>query len=98
MHYALFSIALYVIVLYLTLNAPRVFLSDHAPGGGQEGHIVPPTSCINPDRKILFTWNLAQSYFLVLQKIGRKKIQNCSSSDADVTNYVNFFKNCAKNG
>ena len=35
-------------------------------------HSAPP--CVNPDRKMLLTWNLAQSYFAVLQKKWQKKI------------------------
>ena len=53
--------------------------------------IVPP--CINPDRKMLLTWNLTQSYFVMLQKFGKKKNQNYSYSDDDVTNYVKILKN-----
>ena len=46
---------------------------------------------------LLTLWNLVQSYFAMLQKIIRKKIQNCSCKDDDVTNYVNFFeKLCEK--
>ena len=33
----------------------------------------------------------------VTKKLVEKKPQNCSYSDNDVINYVNFFKNCAKN-
>ena len=33
----------------------------------------------------------------VTKKLVEKKNQNCSYSDNDVINYVNFFKNCAKN-
>ena len=45
----------------LTLSALGYFcLTMH------QGHIVP--LCVNPDRKMLLTWNLAQSYFVVLQK------------------------------
>ena len=29
----------------------------------------------------------------MLQKIGKKKNQNCSYSDDEVTNYVSFLKN-----
>ena len=34
----------------------------------------------------------------VTKKLVEKKIQNCNYSDDDVTNYVNFLKNYAKNG
>ena len=41
---------------------PGEFLSDHAPGGA---HSVPD---VNPKRKMLSTYNLSQSYFVMLQK------------------------------
>ena len=41
-----------------------VFLSGGA-------HSAP--ACIKPDRKLLLTWNLAQLYFVVLQKKWLKK-------------------------
>ena len=54
----------YFTVLYLpflTLSAPGYFCL-----------IMPwsahPPPCVNPDRKMLLTWNLAQSYFVMLQK------------------------------
>ena len=43
---------------------PRIFLSDHAQGKAYST----PSSCINPNREMLLTWNLAQSYFVTLQK------------------------------
>ena len=57
--------------------------------------IVNPICPVNPDRKMLLTWNLAQSYFAMLQTNWLKKFQNIGD---DVTNYVNFLKNYAKNG
>ena len=45
-------------VVGLTLSAPPgVFLSDHATGG--RGHVLLSSSCLNPDRKMLLTWNMA---------------------------------------
>ena len=39
-------------------------------GEGGGSHSVPPN--VNFDRRMLLTWNLAQSYFGMLQKNGRK--------------------------
>ena len=64
----------------INLNCPGVFLSDDTPGS------------INPDRKILLTRNLAQSYFVMLKKMAEKKFQNFSNRDDDLTTYVNFVK------
>ena len=72
---------------------PRVFLSDYVQGR----HIAPP--CKNADSKRRLTWNLAQSHFVVLQKIGRKKFSKhfCRHRDDYITNYVNLFeKLCEK--
>ena len=74
----------YFTVLYL----PFLTLSHSAPA---------PPLCVNPDRKMLLTWNSTQSYFVMLQKNWRKKkFQICSYSNDGVTNYVNFLKNYAK--
>ena len=61
-----------------------------------EGGVVPPI--LNPDRKMLLTWNLAQSCFVTLQKNGRENSQNYSYRDDGVTNYANFFEKFWKNG
>ena len=47
---------------------------------------------VNPDRKMLLTLDLAQSYFVMLQKMVEKNFQNSSYKDDNVTNYVNFLK------
>ena len=78
------------LLVYVNPVCPGVFLSHHAP------HSV-PNPCVNPDMKMLLTWNLAQSYFVMLQKNGGKFFQNCSYREVDVTNCVNFFeKLCEK--
>ena len=76
---------------------PRVFCVIMPRGSREGAHSAP---CIYPDRKMLLTWNLAQSCFVicnVTKKLAEKKFQNYSYSDDDVTNYVNFLKNYAKN-
>ena len=62
------------------------------------GHSVATSHpCVNPDREMLLTWNLAQLYFAMLEKNGGKKFQHCTYGDDGVTNYVNFFeKLCEK--
>ena len=60
-------------ILSIVLNPiyPRVSLSDHASGGEEGAHSASPPS-VNPDSKMLLTWNLTQSYFAMLQKNSRK--------------------------
>ena len=74
------------ISLPLTLSVPGYFC------------LIMPRGSVNPDRKILLTWNLAQSYFVMLQKkMEEKHFQNSSYRDDDITNYANFFeKLCEK--
>ena len=52
----------------LTLSAAGYFCLIMPTGGA---HNAPP--CVNPDRKMLLTSNLAQSYFVMLQKKWQKK-------------------------
>ena len=67
----------------LTLSAPGVFLSDYAPGG----------------KKNAFHMKFGTAILCnVTKKLVEKKFQNCSHRDDDVTNYVNFLENYAKNG
>ena len=63
-----------------------------------EGRGTHSAPSVNPDRKMLLIWNLAQSYFVILQKkMVENFFQNCSNMDDDFTNYVHFFeKLCEK--
>ena len=62
----------------LTLPAPGFFVWSYPRKGAQ---CASPT-CLKPDRKLLLTWNLAQSYFVMLQKkMIESFLQNCSYSD-----------------
>ena len=63
-----------------------------------EGRGTHSAPCVNPDKKMLLIWNLAQSYFIKLQKkMVENFFQNCSNMDDDFTNYVHFFeKLCEK--
>ena len=73
---------------------PRDIFLWSCPGGHS---VATPHPCVNPDREMLLTWNLAQLYFAMLEKNGSKKFQHCSYGDDGVTNYVNFFeKLCEK--
>ena len=84
-------------VVGLTLSAPPgVFLSDHATGG--RGHVLLSSSCLNPDRKMLLTWNMAVILCNATKKNGGKIFHNWSCRDDDIINYVNFLRNYAKNG
>ena len=59
----------------------------------------PPSTqcpCIKTDRKTLLTWNLAQSYFVMLQKKWWKKFSKLHLLGWWRSNYVNFFEKLCK--
>ena len=85
--------ALKITSFHLTLSALGYFCLILPRWKGGHDHIVSYLfPCVKPGSKMLLTWNLAQSYFVMLKINGRKDFQNCSYRDHGVTNYYHFFK------